>query len=66
MHRNLRVHKSMGPDVIHPQVPRELVGEVVKLPTIILEKSCGRPFKMPLTGRGETLTQFLKREKRKI
>lgn len=38
LQRHLNEHKSMGPDVIHPQVQRELAGEVVKLLTIILEK----------------------------
>jgi len=36
---NLKVHKSMGPDEVHPQVPRELVNEVAKPVSIMFEKS---------------------------
>jgi len=37
--RNLKVHKSMGPEEVHPQVLRELVDEVPKPLSIISEKS---------------------------
>jgi len=33
------VHKSVGPDEVPPQVPRELADEVAKLLSVIFQKS---------------------------
>jgi len=53
--RNLKAHKSMGSDEMHPWVLRELVDEVLRLshsPSYL--RSCGSLVKFLLTGEGET------------
>ncbi|GAB0205422.1 mitochondrial enolase superfamily member 1 [Grus japonensis] len=53
--RNLKVHRSLGPDEMHPWVPREPADEVAKpLSIISIEKSWRSLAKFPLTGKGET------------
>ena len=49
----LKVHKSMGPNEIHPQVLRELVDKAAKLLCIIFERSW-QSGELLLTGKGET------------
>lgn len=50
--RNLKVHKSMGPDKMNPQVMRELADEVANHCPPYL-RSDGSAVKFQLTGNGE-------------
>ncbi|KFV50895.1 hypothetical protein N328_05902, partial [Gavia stellata] len=61
--RNLKVHKSMGPDEMHPRVLRKLVDEVAKPLSIILEK-LWQTGEVPTDGkRGNTTFIFKKGKK---
>ena len=51
--RNLKVHKSEGPDEVHLWVRRELADEVAKPLSVIL-RSHGSLVKFPVIGKGET------------
>jgi len=61
--RNLKVHKSTGPDKMHPQVLRELADEVAKLLSTIFERSWRSGEVLTDWRRGNLIPIFKKRKK---
>ena len=61
--RNLKVHKSMGPDELHPWILRELADEVARPLAIIFEKSwqCGE---VPANWKRGNITPIFKKGKK--
>ena len=60
---NLKVHKSMGPDEMHPQVLGELVDEIAQPLSIMFEKSW-RSGEVPADWKRGKITPIFKKGKK--